>query len=111
VRKWIRNLDALQSAQPNAKLVQKSRTPTPDLIDDANTSETESVASSQPPARVHSTPRSRRGGGPARAGAATPTMCSSKVLPLFEYEPALFEEMRAARELLSLSGWESEVEA
>ena len=90
MRKWIRNLAALEAAAPTAKLVQKlpTRAATPELTDDAM-SDSESLVS----ADASAAPASPVDGQLLGAGRA-------------EWPDGLGcrwdDDMRAARELLSL---------
>ena len=129
VRKWIRNLAALQLAQPTAKLVQRVR-PCPDLATDES-SETESVESTPQPVeqqlitrpRLHGAGRHRGAG--RQKGRASPSgdtclltdgsestarsispMSANEGLLAMQQEaplPETDETLRVARELLKLS--------
>ena len=110
VRKWIRNLAALQQAQPTAKLVQsRARTlPSPPDFATDESSETESIQSTpQQPAA------SRRAKPPQAPADRTPLAAQRVCSPYSQYSghyqqvpPAASEEvdMQAAHELLSLGG-------
>ena len=116
VRKWIRNLAALQSALPTAKLVQKQRTPSPpDLIAYDDSSETESVDSVQQPTSAAQRPRLDL--ADARDPETTPTASPSRRKAVSssrsgtalqggraaELELDWSEKVRVAHELLNLS--------
>jgi len=113
VRKWIRNQEALEQAAPTAKLVQRVRTaasPTMEPPDLDESSETESIVSISPPVskrqRAPAAARSRRGDAPLRADvfASLVSVDESRVAS----EDGWMEEMRAARELLSLGSYSSD---
>ena len=120
VRKWIRNLAALQMAQPTAKLVQKRVLPSPpDLTTYDDSSETESVESwtqhAEPSvrrprghaSRAQQQQRAPRGCevGSAEGDGSPPPMdgaAQARMLsPIGLHDEG--ETMRVARELLSLS--------
>ena len=118
MRKWIRNKEALEHAPPTAKLVHRVRTASspsiPELVDES--SETESVASSPPPSakrqRTSATARSRsQGAAPRRAAISAAAASPATIVndPLYAAAPLAevgsIEEMRAARELLSLMSY------
>ena len=140
VRKWIRNLAALQLAQPTAKLVQRVR-PCPDLATDES-SETESVESTPQPVellitrpRLHGASRHRGAGrakgrvSPARDApllsdgsessgrSVSPTslyeaaLVTQQEAPHVQHVPETDETLRVARELLKLSSSCDETEA
>jgi hypothetical protein len=113
VRKWIRNLNALQRALPGCKMLQKSRASSPDLMTDEN-SDTESTRSAlsheegnealtvAPRSRPRMVLAGRRPPLPSSSGKGLYGSRREPPMPGTPATPAWIEEMRAARLLLSL---------
>lgn len=102
VRKWIRNLAALQEAEPDAKLVQRRALPSPPALvaDDAEgSSETESVVSHSPSPRPFPAKRPRASSSSrSRSVLGRGSVAATDVMSVAE----CVEEVCAARELLAL---------
>lgn len=123
IRKWIRNIEALQMAQPTAKLVQKRVLPSPpDLVacgDDGDSSDTESVMSASQQTHHElavraATHGASRGAAPAPLNSLNSVETSNYIISPHQHSgvrcneqmhgsEAWSDTMRVARELLSLS--------
>lgn len=103
VRKWIRNLEALQAAEPSAKLVQRARLTSPPALAVDDGSETESV-SSTPPRALPPAKRARNCQLDELSWRADCHPAAHVDIPAHDGVPANgLEELRAASELLLIA--------